>query len=56
MCCCLIDRPDRLCGNGYREDGEDCDGGLLISGAPPDSCCTEDCTFRPNASCRYRIT
>lgn len=51
---CFTDRPTSICGNGYRENGEDCDGGLLISGGPDDSCCTADCKFRLGATCSDR--
>lgn len=47
-------RQNRLCGNGYREEGEQCDGGLL-SGDGPDVCCTDTCTYQPGAVCRYII-
>ncbi|KAJ8319818.1 hypothetical protein KUTeg_001405 [Tegillarca granosa] len=35
-----------LCGNGRRDNGEECDPGEAT-----DYCCTDDCTLQPNAEC-----
>lgn len=41
-----------LCGNGIIDKQEDCDGGGMgLSGL--DTCCSANCKFIKNATCRY---
>lgn len=52
---CLVDYNSNhgfpsVCGNGIREEGEDCDCGDEES-CKNDPCCTPQCTFKPGAVC-----
>ncbi|XP_014857539.1 PREDICTED: disintegrin and metalloproteinase domain-containing protein 17-like isoform X3 [Poecilia mexicana] len=49
---CFKKRNSKVCGNSRVEEGEDCDPGLLHRSN--DSCCSEDCKFKPGAICSDR--
>jgi len=42
-----------FCGNGVREEGEDCDCGFMCD---QDRCCHDNCTFTAGSLCRYKIS
>lgn len=43
-----------LCGNGIIDKGEQCDGGGMgLSGLDP--CCSRNCKFIGNSTCRYKM-
>jgi hypothetical protein len=46
-----IKTADTVCGNGIKEEGEECDCGTDAE-CLLDNCCTVGCKLRPSAKCR----
>lgn len=50
---CFVGVIDHICGNGIREDDEECDGGGL-GYSHNDPCCDSYCRFTPGSQCSDR--